>query len=535
MRFAALLNLANRKLQHYLQYFLQLFFVNAMRQLMKIWQSISFCLLMICVSGCQDEENNSPLPYDPNLPVTISDFSPHQGGAKTRMIIYGNNFGTDPSIISLKIGGKETKVINVKGDCLYCITPPMCYEGTIELKVGDSEPVIAPAKFEYEKKRTVSTLCGYVDELGKGDNTDEGSFDELEKIRFLAWLSFDPKNPDILYCTQENDGDNDARKLLKFDLKNEYLSPCFSTPQFGVHRLKSISWSVTADTMVIATTKGGGVHTSNLLLKRSDGFTNPQVLTSSESCPSSVIHPQTGDLYYGRFSDGSVYRYDIETNGLNNMDLTEYLFKLQDTGYSFNMVIHPSGDYMYIIVVNKHYIMRSNFDRTTNKFTVPYIVAGKVGAAGYEDKVGTSARFNNPYQGVFVKNPAYAGKADEYDFYFTDRLNHCIRILTPQGVVSTFAGRGSTGLNNQAKGYVDGDLRQEARFNGPRGIAYDEVNDIFYISDSDNFRMRKISYEFTDDADEPTDSEEPVDPDEGNSGNEDGGEGDGSTQENSNK
>ena len=48
-----------------------------------------------------------------------------------------------------------------------------------------------------------------------------------------------------------------------------------------------------------------------------------------------------------------------------------------------------------------------------------------------------------PGQGVFVKNPEYAGEEDEYDFYFTDDYNHCVRVLTPTGRVYTFAGRGN--------------------------------------------------------------------------------------------
>lgn len=90
---------------------------------------------------------------------------------------------------------------------------------------------------------------------------------------------------------------------------------------------------------------------------------------------------------------------------------------------------------------------------------------------------------NSPYQGVFVKNPEYvkANKSDVYDFYFTDSGNHCVRVLTPEGVVTTYAGRGSANLNNEAKGYVDGTLRGEARFNNPRGLAYDEQNNVFYV------------------------------------------------------
>ncbi|MCS3011404.1 hypothetical protein NXX98_27205 [Bacteroides thetaiotaomicron] len=109
------------------------------------------------------------------------------------------------------------------------------------------------------------------------------------------------------------------------------------------------------------------------------------------------------------------------------------------------MVIHPTGDYAYIVVINQHYIMRANYNEETKSFGTPFLLCGQVGKAGWEDKVGTSARLDHPYQGVFVKNQKYVdeGKADHYDFYFCDRNNHCVRILTPEGLVTTFAGRGS--------------------------------------------------------------------------------------------
>ena len=105
------------------------------------------------------------------------------------------------------------------------------------------------------------------------------------------------------------------------------------------------------------------------------------------------------------------------------------------------------------------------------------------------------AKIFNPYQGVFVKNEEYIaeGKEDIYDFYLADAGNHCIRIITPEGRVTTFAGRGSKGLDNNAWGFVDGDLRKEARFNSPWGIEYDEENKIFYIGDMRNHRIRIIS------------------------------------------
>ena len=38
---------------------------------------------------------------------------------------------------------------------------------------------------------------------------------------------------------------------------------------------------------------------------------------------------------------------------------------------------------------------------------------------------------NEPQQGCFVKNEEYTGQKDEYDFYFVDKQNHCVRTLTP--------------------------------------------------------------------------------------------------------
>lgn len=100
--------------------------------------------------------------------------------------------------------------------------------------------------------------------------------------------------------------------------------------------------------------------------------------------------------------------------------------------------------------------------------------------AGYVDGVGGNARVNGPGQGVFVKNEDYTGAEDEYDFYFTDEYNHCIRILTPTGRVTTFAGRGNGSTEG---GYADGALRTEARFFHPWAIAYDEKRKCFYVGE----------------------------------------------------
>ncbi len=221
-----------------------------------------------------------------------------------------------------------------------------------------------------------------------------------------------------------------------------------------------------------------------------------------------AIHPRNKELYYNSYTKGDIYRYDYRQWGVgkdNSIAHRDYMGSIQDNNWEFNMVIHPTGNYAYIVVINQHYIMRTNYNEETKSFGTPYLLCGQVGQSGWEDKVGTSARLNSPYQGVFVKNQQYVdeGKSDHYDFYFCDRHNHCIRILTPEGLVTTFAGRGSAGLNDKPYGNVNGDLREEARFDQPAAIAYDSINNVFYVGDIENHSIRRIGLENWDDEENP--------------------------------
>src|SRR5688572_28841088 len=101
------------------------------------------------------------------------------------------------------------------------------------------------------------------------------------------------------------------------------------------------------------------------------------------------------------------------------------------------------------------------------------IVAGA--AEGFVDDNGASAAFNTP-----------SGLAIDRDgnLYVADTGNNRIRKVSPEGHVQTIAGDGSAG-------YADGPARQ-ARFNGPIGIAVDANGNVF-VADTYNDRIRMIS------------------------------------------
>lgn len=156
-------------------------------------------------------------------------------------------------------------------------------------------------------------------------------------------------------------------------------------------------------------------------------------------------------------------------------------------------------------------------------------IAGAYNLQSYADGAGTAARFNNPL-GMAVDAVG--------NIYVADAGNHCIRKITPAGIVSTYAGNGTQGNSNgngsaarfrypydiafdattgslfvadyannlvrkidasgnvstyagSAAGYADGNV-SSALFSGPIGIAVDKQGNV-YVTDRYNFRVRKIT------------------------------------------
>lgn len=476
---------------------------------------VMLALIALCFTGCKsDDETAGGVVFDPSQPVVVSDFIPKEGGVGQRLVLYGENFGTDPSLVKLTIGGKKATIISVKSNSLYCFVPAGAYSGEIKISVGDSTNVqttTAVNKFTYEKKMVVGTLCGY-----RNSNDDQGwkdgPFETCCGFRNDGFLKFDPLHKDHLYVSY------DGADIQMLDLTNRVLSTPISRSLFGNKRLRSLDFTRDGQYMIVATDydgSGTGTSPSAYIVKRNvDGtFTNEsntQVLAAYKQCNGAFIHPINGELYFNSYERGQVFRLDMDKyfetiasggQWKPNYDDGNYteLFTIQDTSWEFQIDIHPSGKYAYIVVLNQNYILRTDYNETEKRFAPPYVVAGQARSSDWIDGVGTSARLNRPYEGVFVKNPEYvaAGRDDQYDFYFCDNQNHCVRILTPEGIVKTYAGRGSTTAvtDNNVWGTEDGDLRQVARFRDPTGLTYDEESKTFYILDTVGRKIRTISME----------------------------------------
>lgn len=123
---------------------------------------------------------------------------------------------------------------------------------------------------------------------------------------------------------------------------------------------------------------------------------------------------------------------------------------------------------LYVADTDNHMIRKIAPNGTTTT------VAGN-GLPGYQDGVGTGAQFHQPTD---------VAVAADGTLYVADNENDCIRKISPDGEVSTFAGAPGNG------GFADGQ-GASARFSSPTGVAIGSDGHV-YVADTKNNRIRHI-------------------------------------------
>lgn len=124
-------------------------------------------------------------------------------------------------------------------------------------------------------------------------------------------------------------------------------------------------------------------------------------------------------------------------------------------------------NHLFVTDSSHHWISQIN---TNSNMT---ILAG-TGSKGHHDGPALEAQFNHP--GGLARD-------SKNNIYVADTENNCIRMYSPDGLVSTVAG------SNEA-GFQDG-RKANAKFNSPGDVIIDS-NDIIYLSDTENHAIRCI-------------------------------------------
>lgn len=478
-----------------------------------LW-ALACCLFMV---GCSDDDLPAGA-YDPSQPVVFTDFTPKTGALRTRLYIQGSNFGTDVSKIHVSVGGVDAKVIGSNGTEIYCMVRSRSYESTNEITIdgkeyypgtikvtidgADGQPA-AEYSFEnpfgYEAKQVVGTLIRNVDEDGVAGWTF-GPF-ETASVPSNDWMMFDPKydgtGDRLLFSSNWDNG------FWSFNLTTEEVTRLF--PKQGYDSSQSFTFSADGDTLLWFDDNGvtdaydrePNIHYA----LRRENFRKLRAYNYGH-CTYGGVYMSNGDVFYSSWVNGGIYKMHRKGTIPNIDDQREVCFYLagqtQIDGAHTKMELHPSEKYVYMHCSQRGVIMRADYNEADGLLHYTRVVAGSFSEKGCTEGVGNVARFGEPWAGIFVHNPDYVGTrpdGDEYDYYFMDNSNHCIWKLTPDGIASIVAGRSNYTADQKYDGYIDGDPLLEARFKNPKGLAYDELNETWYIGDNGNSALRYMRVE----------------------------------------
>jgi len=205
--------------------------------------------------------------------------------------------------------------------------------------------------------------------------------------------------------------------------------------------------------------------------------------------PAGVISTVAGNGIYGSSGDGGpataaeIYPISLATDPAGNLfiatvdavrkvtpaGIISTLARINTSSSSLGLTIDLFGN-VYLGGGNTHRVYKITPSGTVT------ILAG-LGSVGYSGDGGPaiSAHLNNPLGLAFDA----AG-----NLYFVESGNHIIRKVTPDGLVSTVAGDGSSGLAG------DGGPATSAKLGNPQDIVIDDAGNL-YFSEFD--RIRRVS------------------------------------------
>jgi len=425
------------------------------------------------------EDGESIAKYNPSKRVTLSGFYPETGGLATKFIISGDNFGADLSKIKVYftgiIGEDGTTPVSVRapligsnGDHIYGLTPRLSHmkECTISVVVGKDSVIFSDKRFIYQTLTIVTTVAGKKGTtVFRGGTLSEATFgrphtlavDSKGNIFVSEWgVPQTWVNPNFILISPHNNR----------------VEALHSNTEFGAPTIDE------NDVVWVPTDPRDGFFTFD-----------PELQWAPQS--RQILHPSAADVDAGR-------KRDFNIDWKHGMTYSEYDGHIWTRGYNGQVVkfdpvtrvgelveiiptVASSNSYPYFDPLRPHimYIVFNNasqiweYDITTQERR---LFAGSV--RGWKDGYRTDAEFNQLTQMVVLPDGV---------ILVADRNNHCIRQITPDGMVTTLIGKGGIA------GHQDGNP-EDALFDSPEGIAIGKDGSI-YVADGGNNAVRRLAVE----------------------------------------
>lgn len=439
---------------------------------------IVLSLFVCCLNSCMDDRDvgmDKGEPYDSDKPISCNSFTPLEGGIATRVILKGDNLGNDPNIVKVYFNNKPAPVIGCNSGNVLVITPRQPGDTcVISLVVGKDSSVFAQ-KYIYHTREVVSTI------VGQRETTafKEGSFGEATFVN-PSYLTVDDEG-NLFLAHQDN-----PHSVIMISQQNRSVTQLFLCP----NKPNAPSTDITGRVIVVPA-DGGDTYKDTYFEFDADAQWTPRMRK--------ILHPTPVDVANG-IPDFNInlYKHSFAICMLDSMVYVRsnrdgYMLKFnpktrmgQAVNVNGSMRCNPLNSDTYLVFdpVNKSMM----YCASTSQHCIHYfdvltgetgVYAGKSGEAGWKDGKLEDARFNGPRQMVLD---------NDGNLIIADVNNHCIRQISPEGIVSTIVGIAGK------SGYQDGNS-DDALFNAPWGLCIDRNDGSIYIADRGNKCIRKLTRE----------------------------------------
>ncbi|MDU1891525.1 MAG: IPT/TIG domain-containing protein [Dysgonomonas sp.] len=442
--------------------------------------ALSFLSITLFFCNCNERMDtfNVPegTPPDLSKPSEITSYFPDSGGVGTQLIIEGTNFGSDTSYIKVTVNGKNARVVGSNGKVIYAIVPSRADTGLVKVYIGkdtDKKEYAFNNEFKYIFKQNVSTVAG----------TDEGITDgpvTEAKLRKPMWVTFDKDG--AMYIVEHGEGDQGQGGIRR--IYNGNVETLMRTQSGLFQRPRALAFGVAKpgmdpnqDTLYVANDRNDrddpNINMAVGIMSRQNDFKTIKTLEYHRQNNHVCVNPVTNEVFYNNYSDGLLFKWNKKTQQ------RELMYDVDGGGVEFSTVFSKDGKTLFLILRNRQCIYKGDYNLTTGELTNVEHFVGTWNSTGYINGQGTVTKFDQPCQG---------DTDEEGNLYVADKYNHCIRMITPEGVVSTWAGQG-----RDKSGYQDGDPLK-AQFREPEGACFGP-DGALYVGDFNNHKIRKILIE----------------------------------------
>jgi hypothetical protein len=424
--------------------------------------------ILMMFTSCKDSDNSGGVPYDPSRPVKLTSFFPDSGRIAEKVILLGENFGTDPDAIRVYFNWKPAKVINSTGNAMYVVCPKTPGDTcTITVVVG-KDSLVYNDLFRYKISVSVSTITG---KQGVYTFKAGALADATLRPRYLC--IDDDQN---LFAIQRSDGLNGLIRIREEDNEVVQLASGMVEPNaLCIDRATGIT-IIPADqpTPLFYTSdprEGWAVRSKNIVFTDQ---TFALIGSSDGRYKHSMAFCDYDGYIYTRFRSGNIVKINAETLEAVTIYTTPF-------GDSYGVCFHSLYPWMLYLGMgsecgdNAHSICVLDVRDPENSFQQ---ISAPNRNGGFRDGRLENSLWRYPCQ-MYFDPEGYC--------YVADRDNHCVRRITPDNMVETVVGVPGT------SGYKDGN-KDEALFSAPWGLAVDREGTV-YVGDYDNGCVRKLSVE----------------------------------------